>query len=262
MEWDALFSAHVIFIEKSMLLEVACFSLEGAIIAEKAGAQRIELCSSPLEGGLTPSLAMIKGVRKLVSIPVFVMIRPREGDFLYTGREFESMLEDVAMVKDQGMDGVVSGALLPDGSVDAERTEKLVLAASPMQVTFHRAFDLTRDPVSALQDIIGTGAKRILTSGQKQTAMEGKEMIASLVKAAADRICIMPGSGVNPSNIEMLAAVTGASEYHASARKIVRGAMQYLNPDVSLHAGTAFRDNSLLLPDAQQIREMLSCLVK
>ncbi len=243
-----------------MLLEIACFSLESAILAAESGAHRIELCSAPLEGGLTPSVSMIKLTRKYVSIPFFVMIRPREGDFLYSEKEFEMMMNDIRLAKDYGADGVVLGILKPDGDMDIDRISRLVLAAAPMQVTIHRAFDLTRDPYQAMENIIQTGAHRILTSGQKATAMEGRSLISVLVKQAAARITIMPGSGVNAGNIASLRQETGAVEFHASARKITDGNMQYTNPNLSLHAGTDLKDNSIMLPNREQIEKMLASL--
>jgi len=239
-----------------MLLEIACFSLEAAIIAEKAGADRIELCAGPLEGGLTPSFSMITLARRILKIPIHVMIRPREGDFLYSIKELNSMEYDIEMIKDIGIDGVVLGILNSDGSIDIRNLQRMVKIADPMTVTFHRAFDLVKDPFLSLKDIMSMGAIRILTSGQRPTALEGKELIAKLIQSAANKILIMPGSGVNSTNIAELSAYTLATELHASARSIIRGKMKYSNPLVSLHAGSNIQDTSILIPDAEQIRAM------
>jgi copper homeostasis protein len=239
-----------------MLLEIACFSLEAAILAEEAGADRIELCAGPLEGGLTPSFSMISLAKSILKIPIHVMIRPREGDFLYSNRELKSMEYDIEMIKDASIEGVVLGLLKSDGSIDIANLTRMVRLAEPMNITFHRAFDLTKDSFQALSDIINSGSRRILTSGQRPTAPEGKDLIAKLIQSASGKIKIMPGGGVDSSNIEDLCRCTSAKELHASARRIIKGGMIYSNPHVNLHAGSAIQDNSVLLPDPEQIREM------
>lgn len=239
-----------------MLLEIACFSLEAVIIAEAAGADRVELCSGPLEGGLTPSFSMISMARSMLKIPIHVMIRPREGDFLYSPRELKSMEYDIEMIKDTGIEGVVLGILRSDGSIDTRNLSNMVEIAEPMNITFHRAFDLTKDPFKALNDIINTGTCRILTSGQRSTALEGKDLIAKLIQSAEGKISIMPGSGVNSFNIADLYKYTEAKEFHASARRLIKGGMNYSNPLVNLHAGSIIQDTSVILPDPEQIREM------
>ena len=239
-----------------MLLEIACFSLEAAILAEESGADRIELCAGPLEGGLTPSFSMISLARNTIKIPIHVMLRPREGDFLYSKREIKSMEYDIEMMKDSGVDGVVLGILNSDGSVDITNLERLVKIAGPMNVTFHRAFDLSKDPIRSFNEITDCGARRILTSGHKQTAPEGLDLIAKLVQLAEGKIVVMPGSGINSLNIAEICRITKATELHASARQLVKGGMNYSNPDVNLHAGSPIKDNSVLLPDPVQIAIM------
>ena len=239
-----------------MLLEIACFSLEAAILAEEAGADRIELCAGPLEGGLTPSFSMISLARNILKIPIHIMVRPREGDFLYSRREIKSMEYDIEMIKDSGVEGVVLGILNNDGTIDIHNLSGMVKIAEPMNVTFHRAFDLSRDPVHSLHEIIDAGVHRILTSGQRQTAPEGIELIVKLAQLARGKIVIMPGSGVNADNISEICRNTKAKEIHASARKLVQGGMNYLNPEVNLHAGSSIKDNSILLPDPEQISKM------
>jgi len=238
-----------------MLIEIAVFSLEAAIAAYKSGAQRIELCSAPAEGGLTPSTATMRLARKYVPIPIHVMIRPREGDFCYSAKEFETMLLDVAAAKIAGMDGIVAGVLNPDGTVDEERTSSLVEAAAPLKVTFHRAFDLVKDQDEALEAVIRTGCKRILSSGAKQTALQGIEKLADLVQKAENRISIMPGSGINQLNIKHIAEVTRAKEIHLSARKPVPDKMNFRQEAVNL--GGQVSDYELSLPDDKMISEIL-----
>lgn len=244
-----------------MLIEIAVFNLESAIAAYNAGAHRIELCSAPAEGGLTPSAATMRLTRKYVKIPIHVMIRPREGDFCYSEKEFETMLLDVAAAKVVGMEGVVAGILNPDGTVDEERTAILVDAAAPMNVTFHRAFDMAADQDKAMEDIIYAGCDRILTSGGKQTAPEGIVKLAELVKKADNRISIMPGSGLNAKNIKQIAEATGAKEMHLSARTFVPGKMKFKQPLVSMGSSVSMPDYDLQLPDESAIKEITGMFV-
>lgn len=240
-----------------MLIEIAVFSLESAIIAFNAGAHRIELCSAPAEGGLTPSAATMRLVRKYVKIPIHMMIRPREGDFCYSEKEFEAMLLDVAAAKMVGMEGIVAGVLNPDGTVDEKRMALLVDAAHPMNVTFHRAFDMVKDQDAALEAIVYAGCARILTSGGKQTAPEGIEKLAELVKKAGDRISIMPGSGVNLNNIKNITDSTGAKEIHLSARSYVPGQMEFKQSMVTMGGAVTIPDYELQIPDEKVITGIL-----
>jgi copper homeostasis protein len=244
-----------------MLIEIAVFNLESAIVASNAGAHRIELCSAPAEGGLTPSAATMRLTRKYVKIPIHVMIRPREGDFCYSEKEFETMLLDVAAAKVVGMEGVVAGILKPDGTVDEERTAILVDAAAPMNVTFHRAFDMVVDQDKAMEDIIYAGCARILTSGGKRTAPEGIAKLTELMKIAGDRISIMPGSGLNATNIKLIAETTEAKEMHLSARTFVPGKMKFRQPLVSMGGNVSIPDYDLQLPDETVIKEIIRMFV-
>lgn len=210
-------------------LEICAFNLSAAIVAQASGADRIELCASPEEGGVTPSPGTIRLARENLRISLYPIIRPRGGDFLYSDEEFRVMLRDIDYCKQVGCNGVVIGMLNADGSVDQGRCARLVEAAYPLGVTFHRAFDRAANPFEALEVIIGIGCERILTSGQKPTAMEGAKLIDMLVRAADDRIVIMPGSGVRSANIVELAEKTGASEFHTSARLLKASAMEYVN---------------------------------
>ena len=240
-----------------MIIEIAVFNLEAAIAAYQAGAHRIELCTAPAEGGLTPSAATMRLAKKYVKIPIHVMIRPREGDFCYSEREFEAMLLDIAAAKMVGMEGIVAGILNPDGTVDEKRTAILVDAAAPMNVTFHRAYDMVSDQEAALEAIIYAGCARILTSGGQQTALQGIDKLADLVKKADDRISIMPGSGVNISNVKQIAEVTGAKEIHLSARSFVPGKMNFKQPLVTMGGSVSIPDYDLQLPDKNMIHDIL-----
>ena len=244
-----------------MIIEIAVFSLESAIAAYKAGANRIELCSAPAEGGLTPSAATMRLARKYVKIPIHVMIRPREGDFCYSEKEFESMLLDVAAAKIVGMEGIVAGVLNADGTVDDKRTAIIVDAAFPMNVTFHRAFDMAKDQYEALEAIVYAGCARILTSGGQQTAVQGIDKLAELIRKAGDRITIMPGSGINIHNIKNIAKVTGADEIHLSARSFVPGKMTFKQALVSMGGTVTIPDYDLQTPDNKTINDILNLFV-
>ena len=200
---------------KSRLLEIAVDTVEAAVAAERGGADRVELCGDLSVGGVTPDAELLRAVCKQIQIPVFVMIRPRAGDFVYSAAEFEEMHASIATAKDLGADGLVLGILNPDNSVDIRRTRKLVSLGKPLPVTFHRAFDDTAALPRVLEDVVQTGAARILTSGRATSALEGAENIASLVAAAAERIMIIPGAGINADNILQVASVTRAWEFHS-----------------------------------------------
>ena len=210
-------------------LEVIGFTIESCLIAQAAGAHRIELCDNPSEGGTTPSYGFIKTARENLSIELYPIIRPRGGDFLYSEIEFELMKADIQICKNLGCDGVVIGMLNSDGTVDKQRCKQLVDIAQPMGVSFHRAFDRTKDPFKALEDIISIGCERILTSGQKSVATDGAALLNELVKQANGRIIIMPGSGVRSDNIETLVKKTNATEFHTSARTYAESKMEFIN---------------------------------
>ena len=214
--------------------EVAVDSLESARVAQDCGADRAELCADLGIGGITPSLGALELAVERLKIPVHVMIRPRRGDFLYTDAEFEAMARDIALAKSAGAQGVVFGLLLADGRIDRARTDKLTRAARPLSVTFHRAFDMCRDPLAALNELMDLGVDTLLTSGQARTAEAGVSLIAALVARAAGRIDIMPGAGINAGNIARIAAATGARTFHFSARETVDGPMVYRNPRASM----------------------------
>jgi copper homeostasis protein len=203
------------------LLEITVESLDTALAAERGGADRIELCAELSRGGLTPSVAATRKLHEELEIPVFPIIRPRAGNFVYTENEFAMMKRDISVARDLGMDGVVLGILRNDDSVDVERTTELVEWARPLEVTFHRAFDETSDPFQSLEDVIATGATRILTSGGAATAAQGAQTLRKLVRAAANRIVIMPGGGLDATNIREIIAGTHAQEIHSGLGSVL-----------------------------------------
>jgi copper homeostasis protein len=199
-----------------MILEICAFNIQSCFIAERAGASRIELCADALHGGTTRSIGLIKYALKHLNIPVFPMIRPRGGNFVYDVDEFAIMEQDVIACRKLGSPGIATGILLPDGRIDVERMKSIVELAGPMQVTCHKAFDATPDAQQALEDIITAGCARVLTSGLEKTALEGADLLAALVKQAMGRIIIMPGGSVRSSNLSQLRERTGAVEFHSS----------------------------------------------
>ena len=226
----------------SFILEICSFNLQSALIAQHAGAQRVELCANPADGGTTPSLGLIKTAREKLHIDLYPIIRPRGGDFLYSDEEFEIMMNDVALCKQIGCNGVVIGMLQQDGTIDKIKCAKLIALAYPLGVTFHRAFDRAKDPQQTLEDIIDMGCERILTSGQKPTAPEGAALIKELVTQSNGRIQIMPGSGIRASNIADIAAQTGAEEFHTSARVVMQSQMEYKNESMHEELKTVMVD--------------------
>src|SRR5260370_7449782 len=212
------------------LLEVAVDSLERAIAAERAGAHRLELCAHLELGGLTPGLELIRQVRSAVRIPIHVMVRPRPGDFVYTADEFAEMKLSIRAIKAENVQGVVTGLLLPDNSVDGPRTRELVALASPMQVTFHRAFDETKGLAAALEEIVLTGAHRILTSGGAPDAHVGVPVLRPLIQQAGNRIGILPGGGLHAGNIVEVSRVTGARQLHTALARAIPYAIKHIAP--------------------------------
>ncbi len=221
-------------VNSPVAVEVCVDSVASARAAEQGGGARIELCSSLIEGGVTPSAGLIEMTRAAVSVALHVMIRPRAGDFCYAADEFETMQRDIARARQLGANGVVFGILGGDGNIDISRTRQLVDAARPLEVTFHRAFDMTADLFRALEDVCATKADRILTSGGQPTALLGSETIAQLVKRARRRIVIMPGSGIKPENARRLVEQTGVAEIHVGLRSAVASPMLHRNPRISL----------------------------
>ncbi|MFZ4398807.1 MAG: copper homeostasis protein CutC [Bacteroidales bacterium] len=210
-----------------MLLEVCANSVESAITAEKGGALRVELCDNILEGGCTPSSASISLARKHLSIDLYILIRPRGGDFLYSSLELEIIKQDIIAAKNMGADGVVFGILNKEGKIDKTICRQMLEVAYPLRTTFHRAFDMVSDPFTSLDDIISLGFDNLLTSGLHATAFEGKEIIKQLINQANNKIIIMPGSGINEENIKEIAITTKAKAFHVSVRKKIESKMEF-----------------------------------
>jgi copper homeostasis protein len=239
------------------IIEIATSDFLTTKSAVEGGADRIELCANLAEGGTTPSYGHIKQCRESFNVLIYPIIRPRGGDFLYNAEEFEIMQQDVKLCKQLGCDGVVIGLLNSDGSIDIKRTSKLIEAAYPLDVTFHRAFDRCRDPFEAMEQLIQMGCERILTSGQKPVAPEAMDLIAQLNKAANERIIIMPGSGVRKENIKILAEQTGCVEFHSSLRGKVKTAMEFIHP---AFAGSeeSYMNNAIDVNSVRAFRSALS----
>ena len=203
------------------ILEISVETVEAALAAERAGAARIELCSDAKQGGTTPPQELLRSVRERVRLPIFAMVRPRSGDFLYSDAEFSAIQRDIRSAKNLQMDGIVLGLLDANRKIDVARTSQLVAQAAPLPVTFHRAFDECADLSAALEDVIKTGATRLLTSGGRATAPEALEFLAGLVRLAAERIVVMPGSGLHAGNIRKAAQRIRACEYHAGLSSVI-----------------------------------------
>ncbi|CAG09357.1 unnamed protein product, partial [Tetraodon nigroviridis] len=265
----------------SFLMEVCVDSVESAVNAERGGAGRLELCSSLTEGGLTPSLGLLQVVKEYVKIPVYVMVRPRGGDFLYSDQEVQVMRKDIELMKRHGADGLVLGALTEDGRVDAELCMELLGAARPLPVTFHRAFDMAHDPVVTLETLVSLGFQRVLTSGCDTSALEGLPVIKRLVDQAKERILIMPGEsefpfytyylifvclldvlllisggGITERNLLRILEGSGAQEFHCSARSSKDSAMKFRNNSVAMGASFSAPEYSLKVADVSKIRTL------
>ncbi len=241
--------------------EICANSAESCVAAQAGGAHRVELCASMPEGGTTPSFGEIRLARKLIDIRLHVIIRPRGGDFLYTPLELDIMEEDIHMARQAGADGVVFGCLTPEGDLDMPAMRRLMKISEGMSVTFHRAFDYVRSPEQVLEHLIDLGVNRVLTSGQQPTAMQGASLLAELVRQAAGRIVIMPGCGVNEWNIAELAACTGASEFHFSARELKESKMLLRNPALSM--GSSDQDEyAHPVTTAERVRHTIQALSK
>lgn len=239
-----------------MTLEIVVYNIESALKAQEGRADRIELCDNPGEGGTTPSYGTIENVRQNVNLDVFVMIRPRGGDFHYSNYEFHSMKRDIDQCQKLSVDGVVFGILNEDGTIDKKRCTELIKRARPLKVTCHRAFDMTRDPFEALEDCIEAGFDRILTAGQQAQAIKGVDLIAELIKKANGRIAIMPGSGVNESTVEEIVSKTKATEIHFSATAFRDSAMTYKNPNIAGMGDEEGSEFKLRSVDPNRIKKM------
>lgn len=237
----------------SAILEVCAFNIQSCVIAAGSGASRIELCDSPADGGTTPSYGLIKQAKAVLNIPVFPIIRPRGGSFLYDENDIAIMMADIEICKELGCEGISVGAALQDGRIDTELMKQFVAAAAGMEVTCHRVFDLVPDPFEALEQLISCGVKRVLTSGQKRTALEGAATLAKLVEWAAGRIIILAGGGVRAANIAELMVTSGVTEFHTAAKLTQPDIVPNEHPGI-LDLGSEF------LSDGNELQQMIALL--
>ncbi|MGZ3923363.1 MAG: copper homeostasis protein CutC [Flavisolibacter sp.] len=239
------------------IIEIATTDFTTTKSAVEGGADRIELCAALTDGGTTASYGTIRKCREAFTVQLFPIIRTRSGDFLYTDEEFDIMKADVAVCKELGCDGVVIGLLKKDGKIDIKRSSTLIELAYPLEVTFHRAFDRCVDPFEAMEQLIEIGCQRILTSGQRPTAPEGVDLVTGLVKAADERIIIMPGSGVRKDNIKELAEKTKAKEFHSSLRGKQKTKMDYIHPNFS-NSPESYENPAIEASEVKALRDALT----
>ncbi|XP_030841381.1 copper homeostasis protein cutC homolog isoform X2 [Strongylocentrotus purpuratus] len=238
-------------------MEICIDSVESAIAAQDGGAARVELCANLFEGGTTPSLGLLQVIKQeCPALPVFILIRPRGGDFVYSILEFQVMKQDIKLMKEHGADGFVLGVLTNDGNVDKDRCRELMALCRPLPTTFHRAFDMCADGYAALEDIISLGFDRLLTSGQESTVLEGLPMIAELVTRSQGRIIIMPGGGITERNLQRILDGSGVKEFHCSARTARQSQTTYRNPAVSMGAALRPPEFSMKQADSDLIRRL------
>jgi copper homeostasis protein len=242
------------------ILEICIDSVASAIAAEQGGAARVELCQNLFEGGTTPSVGTVCQTLERVGIKVNAIIRPRGGDFLYSDDEFAVMQHDIITLKEMGVNGVVIGMLNADGTIDVERSSRLIELARPLEVTYHRAFDVTADPFRSLDDIIGLSAERLLTSGQEPSVLEGVELIAELVRRAGDDIIIMPGAGITEKNLPRIMRETGAKEFHVTGSAPVQSTMEFRNERCFMGKALYPPEFSLKVTNADKIRNYIKLL--
>ena len=240
--------------DKKAILEVCAFHIDSCVIAERAGAVRVELCDNPIEGGTTPSYGTIKKVRETISILLYPILRPRSGNYWYSDEEFNILKEDILMCKELGSNGISVGVSKQDATIDTERMKRVVEWAGSMGVTCNRVFDCAPNPFEALEDVIACGCERILTSGQKSAAPDAGKLLQDLVEQAASRIIIMPGAGVKSSNIAKLKEESGAWEFHSSARVAAPNNITYINKEVSDYGNVYIADETEVRAIIEAIR--------
>lgn len=238
---------------RALLIEICVEGIDGLVAAQAGGADRVELCASLVEGGLTPSMGTVRASLEVATIPFHVIVRPRGGDFLYSELEFRSMLDDVDALRDLGVAGVVVGCLTPEGTIDEPRMAELVRRAGRLAVTSHRAFDMTRDASEALEALIRCDVGRVLTSGQKDTAEDGADLLASLVQQAGDRIIIMACGELDAGNIASIHGRTGVREMHFAALRETPSGMLYRNPKVGMGGSDLDREYRNTVTDEQAV---------
>jgi copper homeostasis protein len=245
----------------SYTFEICIDSVQSAINAQEAGAHRVELCDNLFEGGTTPSAGMIQEVKRMApNVKLFVIIRPRGGDFVYSEDEINVMLNDIEIAKNLGADGFVSGCLLKNGDIDIENTKQLINACGNLPFTFHRAFDMCRSGSLALEQLIELGVDRILTSGMQQTALQGINELTALIKQAAGRVIILVGSGIKAENIGRLAKETGAREFHFSARQEFLSPMEYKNENINMGGNSGIPEFSRFYSDINTIKNTIKAV--
>lgn len=235
------------------ILEVCAFTIQTCIIAERAGAARVELCDNPIEGGTTPGYGTIKQVRDKIGIDLFPIIRPRSGNYFYNEDEYAIIKHDIQICRELGCNGISVGTQTIDAEIDTEWLKRIVEWAGPMSVTCNRAFDGTPDPFKSLEELIACGCRRVLTSGQKSAAPDAGQLLGKLVKQAAGRITIMPGAGVKSTNLQKLVAESNATEFHSSARAIAPNPLTYINKEVSDYG-------NVYIADEDEVRAMVAVL--
>jgi copper homeostasis protein len=245
--------------ETEIKFEVCVDSVESAVAAQAGGADRVELCDNLFEGGTTPSAGTIALARENLHLGLQVIIRPRGGDFCYSDIEYEIMKRDVEIAKSLGADGIVIGVLEPDGSVDTVRTQFLIELARPLNVTFHRAFDMTLEPFKALEELVELGVDRILTSGQAYSVLEGLDMIAELVRSAQDRVIILPGGGAE-RNVKKVVEYCGVNELHVIGPKLIESKMEHRSQQIFMGGELRYPEFSWLVTDPEKIKSLRSSL--
>jgi len=243
-----------------MVIEIAANSLQSAINAQLGGATRIELCSDLELGGITPSAGLIRKVRSALHIPIYVLIRPRAGDFIYSDFEFETMLADIEFCKSENIDGIVTGVLDNNAKIDKERLLLIKEVAGAMPVTFNRAFDVTASSEEAIQTLIECGVERVLTSGQKSSAIDGRFLIKQLADKVGKKIIIMAGSGINENNILPISEFTGVNEFHTSSKILVKSQMVHLHRDIKISSNNDNHENDYYISDLQKIKKVVNAL--
>lgn len=239
-------------------IEICVEGIDGLMAAQTAGADRVELCAGLVEGGLTPSLGVVRESQRQASIPFHVIIRPRGGDFLYSEREFATMIDDVKAMRELGVAGVVIGCLTPDGRIDEVRTKALVEAAGPMSVNYHRAFDMTADYREAIEALVRCGVQRVLTSGQRDTAVEGSDVLKDSVAIANGRIAIMACGELDASNIAQVRQATGVDEMHFASPVTIKSGMEFRNPHVGMGGTAIEREYQVTLTNVDAVRATIA----
>lgn len=241
-------------------IEICVEGIDGLVAAQEGGADRAELCASLLEGGITPSFGVVRQALRVATIPFMVIVRPRGGDFLYSELEFETMLDDARQCRELGVAGVVVGCLTPDGRIDERRMNALVEAAGPLSVTCHRAFDMTVDYEQAIEALIRAGVDRVLTSGQRDTALEGIDILKATHDAAAGRIKIMACGALDETNIAEVLRRSEADELHFAAPRTIASGMDFRNPHVGMGGTAMEREYQLTLTDSDAVRRSIEAV--